>query len=246
MPQFSDFIVFADEGGDHSLTSIHRDYPMFVLALCLFAKEDCAGSTVPAVLRFKFRHFGHDQVVLREHDIRKTKGAFRFLFEAERRPGFYADLSAVVEAARFTVIASVIHKERYRAQCRSPGNPYHVALGAGLEQAFLHLHGMGCRRGTTYMLFERRGAREDAEMEVEFRRVCEGANPSRTRFPFGIVFADKKSNSTGLQVADLVARPIGRRVLAPDQPNRAFDILAGKLGRGPGGGVLGWGLKQFP
>ena len=31
---FGDHIVFVDESGDHSLTSINPDYPVFVLAFC--------------------------------------------------------------------------------------------------------------------------------------------------------------------------------------------------------------------
>lgn len=64
--------------------------------------------------------------------------------------------------------------------------------------------------------------------------------------PLDILMADKKSISTGLQLADLVARPIGLRVLRPDQPNRAFDALEPKLRRGTGGRVRGFGLKVFP
>jgi len=58
--------------------------------------------------------------------------------------------------------------------------------------------------------------------------------------------ADKKCNSAGLQVADLVARPIGRKILAPGQPNRAYDILQRKFRRSPSGRIEGWGLKVFP
>lgn len=56
----------------------------------------------------------------------------------------------------------------------------------------------------------------------------------------------KSSNSTGLQMADLVARPVGIKVLRPEQPNRAYDIVAPKFRRSPEGEVRGWGLKIFP
>lgn len=62
---------------------------------------------------------------------------------------------------------------------------------------------------------------------------------------FEIVFADKKSNSAGLQLADLVARPIGLSVLRPHQSNRAFDAARPKLLM-RNGKVDGWGLKYFP
>lgn len=246
LPEFSDFIVFADESGDHSLTSIHTDYPMFVLALCLFSKEEYAQSTVPAVLRLKFKHFGHEQVILHEREIRKTQGHFRFLTDPTRRPLFDADLDELVRQARFSLVAAAIHKERHRGRHDSAENPYHIALGFGLERLFEHLHGLGCRKGTTHMLFEKRGAKEDAELELEFRRVCDGNRDPGKRYPFEIILADKKCNSAGLQVADLVARPIGRKVLDPAQANRAYDILASEFCRGPDESLDGWGLKIFP
>ena len=61
-----------------------------------------------------------------------------------------------------------------------------------------------------------------------------------------IVFADKQVNSTGLQIADLIARPIGLKTLRPDQPNRAYEIIEGKFRRSASGKVDGWGLKVFP
>ena len=47
-------------------------------------------------------------------------------------------------------------------------------------------------------------------------------------YPFIPIFASKKVNSTGLQFADLVARPIGMAFLRPEQLNRAYQILATK------------------
>jgi len=55
----------------------------------------------------------------------------------------------------------------------------------------------------TPFLFERRGKREDVDLELVFRRLCDGAN-YRGRMPrFSIEFFDKKANLTGLQIADL-------------------------------------------
>jgi hypothetical protein len=247
LPEFSDYIVFVDESGDHGLASIDPSYPMFVLAFCVFHVEEYAATVVPAVLRLKFRHFGHDQVILHEHDIRKTKGPFRFLLDAGRRQVFYDDLNALVEQSPFTLVAGAIHKERHLARyADAANNPYHVAMGFGLERVFLHLNAMGCRRGTTHVVFERRGAKEDQEVELEFGRICGGQNAMGRCLPFAALLVEKKCNSAGLQLADLVARPIGRKILDPAQPNRAFDILAAKLRRSPAGEVRGWGLKVFP
>lgn len=57
--------------------------------------------------------------------------------------------------------------------------------------------------------------------------------------------------SSGLQLADLVARPIGLKTLRPEQENRAFDVLTNKFycdgGRGKlGTGYQGVGMKIYP
>ncbi len=44
-----------------------------------------------------------------------------------------------------------------------------------------------------------------------------------------LIFSHKRSNSSGLQVADLVARPIIKSVMNPNQLNRAYNIIKEKL-----------------
>jgi len=61
-----------------------------------------------------------------------------------------------------------------------------------------------------------------------------------------LIIADKKTNSEGMQVADLTARPIGLSVLRPDQDNRALTVLEKKFYRDGGGNKSGVGLKIFP
>ncbi|WP_223146681.1 DUF3800 domain-containing protein [Methylomonas albis] len=73
---FSDYIVYVDESGDHGLTSIDPSYPIFVLMFCIFKKRDYVQAVVPLIQEFKLKHFGHDQVILRETDIRRDRGSF--------------------------------------------------------------------------------------------------------------------------------------------------------------------------
>ena len=46
---FSDYIVFVDESGDHSLTSIDPEFPVFALSFCVISKVDYIALVVPAV-----------------------------------------------------------------------------------------------------------------------------------------------------------------------------------------------------
>lgn len=79
MLEKGDYIVYVDESGDHGLKTIDKDYPLFVLTFCCFQIEEYINNAVPLLQRFKFKHFGHDQIVLHETDIRKNKHPFLFL-----------------------------------------------------------------------------------------------------------------------------------------------------------------------
>ncbi|HRJ97975.1 MAG TPA: DUF3800 domain-containing protein [Fimbriimonadaceae bacterium] len=243
---YSNYIIYVDESGDHGLVSVDVNYPVFVLDFCIFHKEHYTNSVVPLVQAFKFRHFGHDIVVLHEHEIRKQKPPFTFLQNQEKRAAFMGGLNLIIEQANFTIIAAVIDKARLLERYSRPSNPYEVALTFCMERAYAFLKERNEQERVTHIVLERRGKREDDELELVFRRVCDGANRWGRLDSFGFVFADKKTNSTGLQLADLTARPIGRHVMDRAQPNRAWDILAPKLRRSPQGEVQGWGLKTFP
>lgn len=58
--------------------------------------------------------------------------------------------------------------------------------------------------------------------------------------------APKSANSSGLQIADMTARPIGLHVMRPEQPNRAWDLISTKMVRASDGRLEGYGLKVYP
>ena len=242
---FSDHIVFVDESGDHSLTSINPDYPVFVLAFCILPRAAYIDQITPAVRRLKFELFGHDLVILHEHDIRKKTGPFAQLGK-DRRDALMDGLTGAIAAAPMTLVAVVIDKVRHKAKYAEPFNPYDLALQYGLERVFEMLRDAGQEERLTHVICEARGKKEDAALELEFRRVCDGKSRHGRRLNFEVVLASKQANSEGLQLADLVARPIGLHVLRPGQPNRAWDVLTTKVYAGNKGRAPGWGLKVFP
>ncbi len=76
--EFSDYIVYVDESGDHGLNTIDPNYPVFVLAFCIFKKTDYWQQTVPAIQEFKFNHFGHDQAICMKQIYVEIGGTFPF------------------------------------------------------------------------------------------------------------------------------------------------------------------------
>jgi hypothetical protein len=242
----SDYIVFADESGDHSLVKVSPDYPVFVLSFCIFRKTDYVEAVCPLIQRFKLRWWPHDAFVLHGAKIRRRERPFIFLNSMEKRERFMADLTDTLSSCPFTLIAAVIDKVRLRERDLQPENPYSLALKFCLERAYDFFCDRGQMHHETSFLFECRGKREDAELELVFRRLCAGESQRGKMQGFLIEFFDKKANLPGLQIADLVSTPIGRRVSQPQRQNRAFEMIQQKFNRAPNGEPMGWGLKVFP
>jgi len=242
----SEFLVFVDESGDHGLQSIDPTYPVFVLVFCIFRKTDYARQLLPGLTEFKFRYFGHDQVVLHEREIRKDTGDFAILRDKTRKTAFLEELTELIDSLSMTIIATAIRKDLLKGQYKYPENPYEIALGFGLERVHRWLARMQGHAGMTSVIVECRGRKEDDDLELEFRRICAGANFQGTQLSCEPRFVPKAANVPGLQIADLIARPIGRHILDPTQRNRAYEVIERKLDRNSSGQVKGWGLKVFP
>ena len=224
----SEYVVYVDESGDHSLQSIDASFPVFVLAFCVFHKKHYSERILPAVAAIKFRYFGHDNVVLHEAEIRKQTGPFVILTNRSLRHQFLTELNQIVEESNFILMACVVDKNSL-SKSLNASNPYHLAL----EDCLLALHSFLREKKQeqlrTHVLVECRGKKEDRELELEFRRICDGKNALNQPLQLEVIFADKKTNSTGLQLVDLVARPIALSRIRPEQTNRAFEVLKKKF-----------------
>lgn len=217
---------------------------MFVLAFCIFHKRYYSDTVVSALQQFKFKHFGHDIVVLHEHEIRKEKGDFNIFRGEDERIAFLDELTILIDDSHFILISCVIDKHKLRAQSINKGgsdadNPYHYALRYGLERLYGSLDEKGQTERDTHVVVECRGKKEDRDLELEFRRICDGDNALSRKLPFDVKFANKQVNSAGLHV------------LRPDQANLAFDVLRKKFycegGRdNVGNNYEGFGLKRLP
>lgn len=243
---YSGYSIYVDESGDHGLEHINPEYPWFVLAFCLVSKAEQLAQIGPKIAEFKHRWFGHEAVVLHAHEIRKNKGDFTFLFDRALRERFLNALTELMDQLPYTLIASAIDKVLLNHCYTVPDNPYSIAMQFSLERAFHFLRERGETERLTHVLVESRGKKEDAELKLVFRCICDGDNATKQRLPFEVVFVDKKQNLAGLQLVDLVCHPIGRHLLKPQQQNRAYEVVEKKFRRGPTGQLEGFGLETFP
>jgi hypothetical protein len=234
--EFSDYIVFVDESGSPTVSQVDSAYPIFVLVFCVINKSVYADKIQPAVERLKFEFFGHDMTILHARDIRKPIGDFRILQNETVRTRFNQRLADLIESADIHLIAQIIDKREWKKQIEGAFDPYHSALRLCLAKLWRFLLGRGQSGRITHIIAEARGKTEDRELLLEFHRFYNEMSIGTVESPawggeifLDLQFASKKTNSAGLQLADLVAHPIGRNHLKPEQINRAFDILVAKL-----------------
>lgn len=226
---FSDWILYADESGDHSLERIDGDFPVFVLAICLFKVDEYVSNVVPAIQRLKFQFFGHDMVILHEREIRREQGEFSILFNRFVRAEFFDALNAILDGATFRVATCIVDKRNHHRSESGADNPYELAMRVCLEKALQEIRRQGGGDKKIFAVFESRGKREDANLLIAFDKLLRERETAVMARTFEPIFVSKKTNSSGLQIADMVARPLGIGYLRPEQQNRSLEIIRAKL-----------------
>jgi len=225
MNDFSKYVVYVDESGDANWT-VSAEYPLLCLNYCLFEKEHYLADLIPRFNRLKFKYWGSDNIVLHERDLRKSDKikdpALRSKYErlrGPRRQEFMADLTDLMRDADFKCFCVIIDKPRVPHRHKS-FDPYHISLSRGFRQIenFLKVHDPGELEKDLHVVFEKRGRDDDEALSRAYQQVTvQGSllGPLRAYdfSNFRLELMDKKSNSTGLQIADLTARPIGNHYL---------------------------------
>jgi hypothetical protein len=225
----SRFIAFFDECGDHSLSKIDKDFPLFLLCTVIVEREAYAHQVIPAMAAFKLRYFAHEGINLHSREIRKADGPFSILQNETVRKSFLPELSALIATLPFTLFITAIHKQAY-AQRYGNGakNPYDVALEYSFERVlhFMEEH----KESQLPVIAEARGQQEDDALRASFHRLMtQGTDYNKAerfqKLVCPISFRRKQDNIAGIQVADLCAHPTARHLLKPDVANQAYDVV---------------------
>ena len=227
-----DYLCFIDESGDHSLESVNKDFPVFVLAAVFVPTNDYYSDICSGVNAFKYAYFGHEGVILHSRDIRKAIEPFNILINKDVRVGFLTDLSGLLRGLNFEVVICVIDKQKHIEKYGvTAENPYKYAVKVILERLVHPIQKRGIKR--VNIIAESRGNNEDRDLELEILRILRNGTEFRSSNDFNPfcnpTFVKKENNVIGLQIADLMAYPAGRYVINSDGPNRAFEIVCEKF-----------------
>ncbi|MFN7313498.1 MAG: DUF3800 domain-containing protein [Bacteroidota bacterium] len=242
------YYLFIDETGDHGLTTLNPDFPLFLLCGALIAEQEYEKIT-SSFNTIKTNLWGNKSVIFHSRDIRKCEKEFSILFDLEKKKWFYENLNAAIANHNYTIIASAIQKDNYIKKFGKLSNDvYELALSFIIERAIFYLDGVNDNSKKLFIVIEKRGKKEDKKLDEHFQRLLARGtsyvSADRLRsYSLSIHFKNKKENINGLQLADLIAYPIARNVIEPYRANPAYDIVQQKIYNKNG---KRYGLKIYP
>src|SRR5215204_738911 len=98
-------VLFLDESGDHNLSVIDPQYPMFVLGGVIMDKDYAEGELTDELNELKQELFGRNDIILHTADITRNQNGFERMKELAFREKFYTKLNSLMGQWRYTVVA---------------------------------------------------------------------------------------------------------------------------------------------
>lgn len=136
------YFLFLDESGDHDLSFVDKNFPLFLLCGCV-VEEHCLEQVKNEVDTFKQKYFGTTEVILHSRDIRKCQGAFQILFDLQLKEKFYRDLNQILKESNYCLLGSGIQKEKHiKKYGKGAKDPYTLSLSFIIERLIFYLDGV--------------------------------------------------------------------------------------------------------
>lgn len=229
---------------------------IFGLGGVLFRRAEYIQNFAPEMMALRRRHFGRDDFLLHEFDLRAmSKQPYIQMRDEGRWRAFYDDFERLIQATDFRVIVATIDKIAMQAEYAAPLPPYQYSLHVILERVINErAFGTTCRvvaenreKGLNNELKEQmltlqyNGGSVDGRPTVSREEVQARIDPT-------IIFRAKTDLDAGLEIADLCAGPVTRWLhgLKGSHARDIAPVVLPKLRCGFGGRVRGYGAKCLP
>lgn len=259
--------MYIDECGTDDIKSCQAiEHRHLALTGVIISLADVASAATPGLNDIKSRYFpaadpDETPIVLHRSDFLAAKGRFHCLANQQKMADFQDDLYAWLKALPHTVITVVIDKQAMLGRSHwSLKEPYHYCAEV-LAEKFVQF--LDRKQSTGDVFAESRKEKKNTALSSHFRTACEKgtrfvSNPERFTkriSSFDIRFLEKKHNNTGLQIADIYAKPSFDRIMfARDKAHTRlpFAIRFGELlhelkyDRRWDGELRGYGMKYMP
>ncbi|HCC29094.1 MAG: hypothetical protein UU09_C0018G0002 [Microgenomates group bacterium GW2011_GWA2_40_6] len=244
------YYFFMDETGDHGLSFVDPNFPIFLLCRVLFEESELM-KLKEKVKQFKNSFFKTNSTILHSKEIRKCDGDFQILFDINIKKKFYEDLNQILSQSNFTIIGSGVDKDKHiKKYGKGAKDPYNLSLSFVIERLVFCLDTKDADCSVDINI-ERRGKKEDQQLLDQYNTILDRGTyfvqPERVKTKINkFEFMYKRDNIIGLQIADLCAYPLARHVLFPNEPYVTFDVIKSKIYCDKKGNTDGYGLKIFP
>jgi len=215
--------LYIDESGDHTFYGTDDISKRYLgLTSIIIVAEYYRTSFQTDFEILKQTHFPHspdEPVIIHREDIVHRRRQFWRLRDSEKEQAFNIDLLKFLEEKEYCVISVVIDKNTHIGKYGDIAyHPYHYCITALLERycGFLNFYNS---KGD--VMAESRGGTEDKQLKVTYKRLFEGGTRYRGSAFFQksltsseIKLKPKWKNIAGLQIADILAHPCTREILA--------------------------------
>ncbi|KJD31360.1 hypothetical protein PK35_14710 [Tamlana nanhaiensis] len=241
------YYLFLDESGDHGLKKIDKSFPIFLLCGILISEENYK-LIRNEINRIKIEFWNNKNVIFHSRDIRKCNNEFQILFDLGIKEKFYESINVLVEKQQYNIIAASINKTEFiKKYGRLENDVYEISLSFILERTVFCLDKLG-NCNDLEIIIERRGKKEDTKLNEHIQKVKQigtyYVDSERIQnYGFKAKFSWKNENINGLQLSDLIAYPIARKILNPQGVNLSFDKFKHNFYTKNG---RVYGLKKFP
>jgi hypothetical protein len=240
--------MFVDESGEASMKGEDVNYNVFVLCGVLFSEK----SYEEFKIKFndlKTKFFNDTKVILHSSKIRKQAGVFKILIDEDTRRAFFEDLNKIILSSNFQIISCIIDKPRYKLKYPLRDTAYEESLKFMCERSVFCLRKEDSVSKLIVCL-EKRGSQDSIIRNYYTKFISDGTGQMSSfemrKCAKKLEFRDKKDNINGLQLADLIAYPIGKQHLDPVKGHQSFEVFKCKFYKSNTGDINRFGLKKFP
>jgi len=231
--------IYIDECGAHWVGT-KGEFDAFCLAAVIIPDTDCP-SIDTQWKNWKAATLGSADKRVHEPDVRKGRGSFYFNGNRAKRVLAKESLRRTIAKLNFAGIVCVLNRPEYlRLHGQQPMDeslPTHAYLMTlhFLTERVVMVLDRQFQGARGRVVAESRGLLEDALLQYEFARLqLDGTSYIssawfRHQLCPGIDFKGKMDNVTGLQLADLMARPCGEKILDPTFTPHMWPEFRAKL-----------------
>lgn len=225
------YTLYIDECGDPNLEKIDKTFPIFTLCGIL-VPEHKKKWLETEIKSLKRELWGTENVIFHSREIRNHSKAFVNLLNEDIKERFYYRINEILGTEDvYVIVCCCILKEPFVERFNTGEDVYGLSLKYLIERAIFHIDDCTGGNAKLRIVVERRNPNQNNAL----LKYYNGLRHTGTKWVTaerlldrikGFSFEYKRDNIIGLQVADLIAYPISRKILNPERTNPAFEVIS--------------------